>query len=261
MKRSKELFEYLSQHGMYTRQSAKADRTEAEGEPDRATRKPEPEPERPPTEAKRARRPRPARKREVAASGSKASFADRSLGDRMLVVTYNNVAVSLLFVVALLVLAYFLGFSQGVGDFDGREYQLLRMNSPSPPSGAGETPSIAAGAAGAVDPEEAPDGNQATRAGFLEGQKVYWSVRAYTASPRNRRFAEDHLNDLLQNGYDARIATKGDEVRLYVDRFDDPEDPAIDKLVDELREWKRQYPDTREVVYPFESAFREEIRP
>jgi hypothetical protein len=276
MKRSKELFEYLSQHGMYTRQTG-----ESEDPPEGAeTGKPRQDAiptarARPATKPKERSKPReradrPMRRREKAAAVASTPSGGEGdgFGERTLVLTYNNLAVGLLLAVALLVLSYFLGFSQGIGDFDGREY-AIRMNSRMDSSGSLPTPpdespnsSVHAGdrptgeGAEAV-PGEGPGG----RHGILDEQKVYWTVRAYAAKSHLRTYAEDHLNDLLNRGYDAWLNERRGQVHVCVDRFDDPDDPALDKLVDELRNWKREYPDSKEVVYPFESAFVEEIRP
>jgi len=283
MRRSKELFEYLSQHGMYTRDpgdpaerveppeideapaAPKTRQSKRRGTPDAADPLPTvgPKPRRRPKKtAALSRPPSPGSAAPGGESATPGSFGDQSLS-----LTYNNAAVCAVFVLALLVLSYFLGFSQGAGDRGEREFQI-RMDS----QASGVAPEVEPG-----DPSEIglaePQGNAATtaaggdsgangtRSGFLDEQRTVYSVRVFTATAQGRVYANDHVNDLRGAGYDARLEQRGSEFRVYVGRFDDRDNPGLEKLVDELRAMKRQYPDSGRVEYPYAEAYVEEIRP
>jgi hypothetical protein len=252
MKRSKELFEYLKQHGMYTRGAGE----EVESAPAGQASGPETPLSEASTRQEPPRRARKPRKESRPAAGGRRA---RSFGDRTLQLTYNNLALGGVFFASLLVLCYFLGFSQGIGDFNDREHQIrmdtIRGNAAEP--GGPEDLASADRGNPTGDPAEDP----AVHRGFLDDQRVVWSVRVYTANASSRVYAEEQVNFLSKRGYDARITEQGERVIVHVGRFDRSDSEEARNLLDRLRELKAEYPETGEPYFPYEKAYIEEIRP
>ena len=180
----------------------------------------------------------------AALAADEAPRGRRVFGDQVLAVSYNNAALMLLFAASLMILTYFLGFTQGIGNLDARERELR--------ADGYRTPYVPV-----VQPEAAPStvtpgDSAAPAASVLEGMRVVHAVQCFTAE--RKQWIDMHTNHLRKEGYEPwfRQDARGRFV-LFVGQYEERTN-ELEDLLGQLRIEKVVFPDSRETVMPYADA-------